>query len=1380
MTHFRSFGRARLALATALLLAAGAARAQTPAGVGIGTALPNPAAALDISSSTRGLLPPRLSQAERDAVRANGQPGGAALGTGQAGLTVFNTTTNRLNVWDGSQWTEALATGSFAPTVPATTYGVPGLYTYAVPAGITRLRVQARGAGGSSSPGRPGGLGGTATAELAVVPGQVLTLVVGGRGSVANNGYGAAGGYGGGGGSFNNIENGGGATDVRTAAGADLTLTLGQRLLVAGGGGGYTASGNGGGGTAASTTAPAGSGQGGRAESGAVSGGLAGGSNGGTASGGGGGLTSGGGGGATLGGSGGSGSGGASSGNGGGGGGGYFGGGGGLIGGGGGGGSSWVTAAGSSNVSFGVATGSPADGSITLTPLNAPAPTPVLDASNFLNLPGQGQPAGAVAFGTGITLGSDAANFSYDNVNDRLGLGTATPQQRLDVAGTTRTTALQTGTLQLTTGSGTGGQVLTSDPGGNATWQPATRDNLGDHRATQPLRLNDNWLNNDGGASEGLRIDNTGRVGIGTASPAYLLHVADAIHSSGGQAQLSFENRADASKRYAWYADGAGAKLYHNAGGDLLSVTAAGNVGIGTSGALTPLSITPTAAGAKLTLYDNNGDATNHIGFGVSNSQLNYHVFNTTNDHVFYAGGKNGNGTELLRLKGNGQVGIGPAGPNPAAALDISSTTRGLLPPRLTQTQRDAMTSTGQPGGAALGAGQAGLQIFNTSTGAMNVWDGATWTGLLGALSAPGAGPTTLSSAGSSSYLVPAGVFRLRVVAIGGVGGSGDASRIHARGTQVTATLAVTPGETLEVRVAGNGADGANAAGGYNGGGGCSGASSYGGGGGASDVRRALATGRTDDYLATRNALVVAAGGGGTAGDIGSQGGLGGNQVGGNGVKASLGASVAGGGGTLSGPGTAGSGGSAGTQNIGGNTVGFAGGGGGGYYGGGGGGNGGGAGSSWATATATDVAYALGSYTPSVTLTPLSALAPTTGPVLFGDGAGGYTQDAANFSYDNVNNRVGIGTSGALTSLSITPTAAGAKLTLYDGGSTANHLGFGVSNNQLNYHVFDNNNDHVFYAGGKNGDGTELLRVKGSGAVGIGTASPYAKLHVVGAVTSAFTANNYAYFSTSSGFINNQSSAAQNRAVCAYFDGGNVFASGAIHAGQLTLSSDARIKRVLGRSAGASDLGLLQRLAITDYVYLDTLAHGGQITKKVIAQEVAQVLPAAVRRSTQAIPNVYAKATAVTWAAGRATVRAAKPHGLPAAGGRVRLYTPANAPLDVVAEVVDAHTLRFAAAQHPGPLFVYGKYVDDFLSVDYDALTTLNVSATQELARQVAALQAQNAALERQNQALHTRADTTDRAAAAQAAAASADHANLLTLQAQMAALLGQQPQARK
>ncbi|QKG53001.1 tail fiber domain-containing protein [Hymenobacter sp. BRD67] len=249
---------------------------------------------------------------------------------------------------------------------------------------------------------------------------------------------------------------------------------------------------------------------------------------------------------------------------------------------------------------------------------------------------------------------------------------------------------------------------------------------------------------------------------------------------------------------------------------------------------------------------------------------------------------------------------------------------------------------------------------------------------------------------------------------------------------------------------------------------------------------------------------------------------------------------------------------------------------------------------------------------------------------------------------------------------------------------------------------------------------------------GHGTTTPIAPLHVKGAATNSVANGSASFFSPGSGFnaIGNMSG---NKSTTAYFEGGEVWVSGYIVAGTLNTTSDRRIKRVIGLSDRAADLALLQRLRITDYTYIDQVNNPPGIIKKVIAQEVEELLPTAVSRSTQALPNVYEKATKLSYADGQLTVTMARPHELPASGGRMRFYTPTNESLDPEVTVVDAHTVRFACADvHVAALFVYGKYVNDFRSVDYDALTTLNVSATQELARQVAALEAENTALKTQ------------------------------------------------
>lgn len=192
--------------------------------------------------------------------------------------------------------------------------------------------------------------------------------------------------------------------------------------------------------------------------------------------------------------------------------------------------------------------------------------------------------------------------------------------------------------------------------------------------------------------------------------------------------------------------------------------------------------------------------------------------------------------------------------------------------------------------------------------------------------------------------------------------------------------------------------------------------------------------------------------------------------------------------------------------------------------------------------------------------------------------------------------------------------------------------------------------------------------------------------------------------------------------------------SAVIKVGAVQAMSDRRVKKDFSVSNAANDLALLLRIRVTDYKYKDAIAKGNGLKKGVIAQELEQLVPEAVGLGTDIIPDIYALAQNTRLEAGSLHLTMGKPHDLKV-GDKVRIMAGDRQEDLPVTAVASATGFSLGNWNHgtPEKVFVYGREVNDFHSVDYDHLFTLNISATQELARRVEELEKENAAAKAEN-----------------------------------------------
>ena len=204
------------------------------------------------------------------------------------------------------------------------------------------------------------------------------------------------------------------------------------------------------------------------------------------------------------------------------------------------------------------------------------------------------------------------------------------------------------------------------------------------------------------GANSIVALD-SGNVGVGNPNPPALLTVSGANVSTTTSTPQLVVSADDVSERLRIgvnstgngssflqsFKEGVGAQ-------SLLLNPNGGNVGIGTATPGFPLTFADTL-GAKISLFGQSGD---HFGFGVGDSRLQIYSSAASTD-IAFGYGSSAAMTETMRIKGNGNVGIGTTTPG--------------FPLSFANTRGDKISLWGQSGNI-FGIGvQEGLQLYTAT-----------------------------------------------------------------------------------------------------------------------------------------------------------------------------------------------------------------------------------------------------------------------------------------------------------------------------------------------------------------------------------------------------------------------------------------------------------------------------------------------------------------------------------------------------------------------------------------------------------------------------------------------------------------------------------------
>jgi hypothetical protein len=176
---------------------------------------------------------------------------------------------------------------------------------------------------------------------------------------------------------------------------------------------------------------------------------------------------------------------------------------------------------------------------------------------------------------------------------------------------------------------------------------------------------------------------------------------------------------------------------------------------------------------------------------------------------------------------------------------------------------------------------------------------------------------------------------------------------------------------------------------------------------------------------------------------------------------------------------------------------------------------------------------------------------------------------------------------------------------------------------------------------------------------------------------------------------------------------------GSIAASSFISASDARIKMEIHDSSIEDSLRVIDGLEFVEYEFKDAPLDHPLVG--LVAQQVRTLDPDAVTLSERFLPDILAHPVSIEWNADDKTITVAleNEHAL-APGDIVRLVLEEGTRDLPVAEVVSPTAFRVEGFDSkPAGLFVHGRQVDDFHTIELDRLFATGVVAVQEIQRRI-------------------------------------------------------------